>query len=165
MSKFLFHKDTMLYSTHGELSAQLLFDASQKEKLADNFYAVGFYRNGEAKSHVLSVKPVEIKKCYKLYGNGVGMQRNEVYLYDKQKMLLESGEIIEIKDIRPNMFVVGLNGKTVINKVEMIEAETPLVFYEIETEDSMQNLYGTNIIMFNIDNDNNASIPSIDFFI
>ena len=47
MSKFIVHKDALLYTTHGFLSAEHLYNVYKKEGLKKNCCLVGWKPNGE----------------------------------------------------------------------------------------------------------------------
>lgn len=151
MSKFIVHPLTMFYSTHGEISALQTYNAFVKEGLRDNFYVTGFYDNGESKSHIKSMTPVNCDKYYAVKISGASIQHNTIYVFENQRFLLESGETISVKDLKPDMLVVSLNGKMLIELVEL--CDIPALFYDVETEDFMGNIYMTNIILMQIENE------------
>ena len=74
------------------------------------------------------------------------------------------GNIISVSSICPDSLVLSLNGNTAIEYIEFIEEKT--TFYNVITESPMENVYMTNIILFNTDTEERtvAEVDDNSFF-
>ena len=149
MSNFLVHPKTYFYSTHGEISAEMTYDAFKRNGLRKDFYITGFGNNGEVKAHISNMVPIDVKEYYKITVKGVGTERGTLYAYKFQKFMDSEGNIISVSSICPDSLVLSLNGNTAIEYIEFIEEKA--TFYNVITESPMENVYMTNIILFNTD--------------
>ena len=59
MSKFIVHKDALLYTTHGFLSAEHLYNVYKKEGLKKNCCLVGWKPNGEIYGSIYSISAID----------------------------------------------------------------------------------------------------------
>jgi hypothetical protein len=150
-NKFLVYKDSIFYSTHGEISAQVVYDAYIRDQIVDSFKLTGFKDNGESISSIISMKEVYLNECYIAKISGAGMQSYDLVVYNKQRFMDANGKPLHIEDIKVNTLLLSLNGMLQADFVELSKdnsnnIEMPAKFYLIECQ-NMPNMYTNNIIV------------------
>jgi hypothetical protein len=150
-TKFLVYENSILYSTHGEIAAKLIYNAFLKEGLADNFLIAGFCDGKEELTKIKSIEECHLNKCFNAEVSGEGIQNNNTLLYPEQRLINDKDEIVTVKAINANTLVVSLNGMlnvnyTMLNKKNSDIIEFPVNFYMIECEKDMSNIYVDTIV-------------------
>lgn len=137
MSKFIVHKDAMLYTTHGFLSAEQLYNVYSKEGVKKNFKLVGWKPRGETYGNLYSMTEMESDKGFVVSFAEYGRPEKQCFYYAGSEIMDKDMNFVQLStDFAPFMavFVQGFVDCTNLIKI---------------CEDDVQKFY---IIESNIDN-------------
>ena len=111
MSKFIVHKDALLYTTHGFLSAEHLYNVYKKEGLKKNCCLVGWKPNGEIYGSIYSISEFDsdmgVVTYFKEYGReDLAVVTNMDYGHTVPQLILPYGAECEINPTQKTVSIL-----------------------------------------------------------
>jgi len=152
--KYIIHSDIELYSSHGPLRVNQIYEAFMTKNLARDFKIAGFGPQGkELTSAVLDIKEVTCPTGYVVRVTAQGLSINDnLIFYPGQKFLDIVGKSVDIETVVPGDLLVSLNGMIRAEFVGELEVQDDMqTFYIIEVNENMTTLYANNIVVFPIE--------------
>jgi len=156
MSKvFYIYKDNEFYSSHGPISAHLVYEAFTANRLGSDFRIGGFNPDNivrEGSSKIINITEFNCVSPYRVDFSGASIIDNFMIVYPDQEFMNSDGKRVKVNDLKPNQIMLSLNGAIQIESVSMLDDSDIYTFYAIEVDDSMFSLFVNNIILFPFEN-------------
>lgn len=110
MSKFIVHKDALLYTTHGFLSAEHLYNVYKKEGLKKNCCLVGWKPNGEIYGSIYSISEFDSDMGVVTYFKEYGREEKPCYYYVGSKIMDKDMNFIPLNEETQSFMAVFVQG-------------------------------------------------------
>lgn len=152
---FILHEDVDVFTSHGVLRINTLYDAFKAGQIDDSFKVAGFYNGEELQSNILNIQEMTITEAYLIHLTADMVDSNDMIVYSKQTFVNEKDQIIEVSKINnAGELIISLNGMVTIESVSHLSGE--FKFYVIEVDSVLPAIYGSKVILFSIkDGDKN----------
>lgn len=146
MAKFIVHGDLELYTTHGAVPMNVIYDTYNKKQLTSDFKIAGFFNREERCSEVKSIYKLTCDVGYKISVKAVGLTTTYMFVYPEQKFYTAKGEIVDVSNIKESCLLLSLNGELETTLLGEIERDED--FYIIEFKEPLPTIYVNNLIIF-----------------
>lgn len=150
MAKFIISNEAEIYTTHGPVRANVIYDSFINKKLNDDFKIAGFFNAGEVLSSIKDMQELECEVGVHSSFKAIGIQPINMICYPEQRAMTSDGKFIKIEDTNPGDLLLSLNGLLEVDYIEIFNDETKEdnhLYYIIETNNALPTLYVNNLII------------------
>jgi len=152
---FILHEDVDVFTSHGVLRINTLYDAFKSGQVHNDLKVAGFYNGEELQSSIIDIKEITMNEAYLIHLTADMVDSNDMIIYSKQTFVNDKDQVIEISNInKAGELIISLNGMVTIESVSQLSGE--FKFYVIEVDSVLPAIYGSKVILFSIkDGDKN----------
>ena len=109
MTKFIIHKDSLLYTTHGFLSAEHLYNVYKSEGLKKDCCLVGWKPRGETYGKIFSIDEFDSDAGFVVSFREYGRPEKQCYYYVGSKLMDKDMNYIELSEnVDPDRITLAL---------------------------------------------------------
>lgn len=150
MAKFIVSSEAEIYTTHGPVRTNVIYDSFINNKLGDEFKIAGFFNAGEVLSSIENMQELPCEVGIHSRFKAIGVQPIEMICYPEQRAMTHEGKFIKVEEANPGDLLLSLNGLLEVDYIEIFNDETKEnehTYYIIETKNALPTLYVNNLII------------------
>lgn len=133
MTKFIIHKDSLLYTTHGFLSAEHLYNVYKSEGLKKDCCLVGWKPRGEIYGKIFSIDEFDSDAGFVVSFREYGRPEKQCYYYVGSKLMDKDMNYIELSESVEPFMAVFVQGFVDCTNIVKICKDDMQKFYVIES--------------------------------
>lgn len=155
MKKYIVSPDVEIYTTHGPVRANVIYDEFLKNNLSPDFKIAGFHNVKEVTSKINNMTEFSCSVGIMTKLSAIGISNINMIIYPNQKVLDYFGNSMNLDTANSGDLLLSLNGALEVEYVGEIDESNEYIYYIIEADDNMTSLYVNNLIILPIEEGEN----------